>query len=1197
MTTRETLLWLAFLGSVAAISAAPDQTFAVDTSPVPITHAALAPAEGAVATTNPPSLIWRHDATADHYVVEFSPAADFSRDVIRTGPVAMPFYNHNTVLANGTWYWRYFVVRAGGAVSAPGPVRSFQITATSVALPVPSQAELLAALPAHPRIYVRPEQLAAFQARRLGAGREAWANIQAKADALLALSPARPQLQPLPARLPSHRQQVFLVERGTAWVPAGYGRAELRRDAERADLLSLAYLISGEKRYAEGARTWAMLVAPFRLDYHLPTVAERGQHDSVVYAYEKGVLAIAVTYDRLYALLTPDERQALLDHVEYHGEAAFHWIRNVLQIHLAYQDSHGQQCMHALLPTALAIAGESDRANDWLAYIVPQYANRIAWTSEDGGYFEGQSYAFKFSYILEALCALRTAAGIDLFQKPAIRNTGDFWLYCMSLNYWWPHWGDNMPLVNPYGNAGDAYISALLASATGNRPLQWWSETTPADPSTIPFSYLAATGVRPQPPVAVAQARVFPDTGVVAAYDRFYDHGSPRIFFRSSQWGGHSHAQADQNSFVLHAGGEILAADVGYYTYYGDENYQNITSQTIAHNSVLIDGKGQSNDIEGKGAITEFFSSPQYTFFSGDASGAYGPALNRFRRDVVYLRPDVFVIADELRADQAGKWSWLLNTFAAPEIDAAKQEFTVTQRHERLWGRHVFPESLHYSSGNVRKFPLLSRRWTRYGEAFPEPWRMQAVTDKTGETNYLTVMHAYDDRDGRRVQVTDSLRTDSTLGVRISGQGITDDLLLRRTQESMTPLSGWGAQSDGRVFSVRRDETGKITAWMAITAQGVTTDGATLLTARAPVSLAVVHGTAAAAAQIAVAAAQPTEVAVALPGRPQRIRMFPPNRFTTGRDVDFRWNDGVVHFAVPEGESVFWADPVVAPSALPEKLMLTLRGATGDQLVPLETAIAENGDWIGYAAVEPRAPGVYEMTGAVPGAEFLLQDRWDPERTARGRDRMSGLICAGTQVVVRFPPTLNAPDFSGRLTQARSAATINLLRNGDCEAGLPHYPPRGWTVRHGVMGEPATAGTKGFPEWSTEDAASGRACLKFTRPLNVIGEWRAPFNEVARDTLTACAPPVRLIHGGAHVLAWKARGTATHVRLLLSDGHGKIYTRDLEPSPQWRDYRIEADLPAGYTEVKIQYRAGGADDQVVWVDDVFLAPAEARAGN
>src|SRR6187402_1768317 len=99
------LLWLA-LQSVAGA-----QSFTVDTSPPPATHAALGPEDGAISATNPPSLIWRHDATAQSYVVEFSPVRDFSRDVVRVPDVPMPFYNHDRALAVGTWFWRYSVVR------------------------------------------------------------------------------------------------------------------------------------------------------------------------------------------------------------------------------------------------------------------------------------------------------------------------------------------------------------------------------------------------------------------------------------------------------------------------------------------------------------------------------------------------------------------------------------------------------------------------------------------------------------------------------------------------------------------------------------------------------------------------------------------------------------------------------------------------------------------------------------------------------------------------------------------------------------------------------------------------------------------------------------------------------------------------------------------------------------------------------
>jgi hypothetical protein len=175
--------------------------------------------------------------------------------------------------------------------------------------------------------------------------------------------------------------------------------------------------------------------------------------------------------------------------------------------------------------------------------------------------------------------------------------------------------------------------------------------------------------------------------------------------------------------------------------------------------------------------------------------------------------------------------------------------------------------------------------------------------------------------------------------------------------------------------------------------------------------------------------------------------------------------------------------------------------------------------------------------------------------------------------------------------QSRLPEEINLIRNGDCEAGIPHYPPRGWTVRHGAEGEFATEGRQGFPEWTQETAVSGRSSLKFTRPLNRMTDWKKPFAETGRDTLAVAAPPVRLLEGGHYLLKLQAKGTATHARVQLVDSTGVVHPLDLVPSAEWREYRLDTELPPGFTEVKIHFRSGGADDQVLWLDDLFLAPA------
>jgi hypothetical protein len=163
-----TLLCAAF-GVLVAAAAAP--SFEPDTSEQPPGHPPLAPEEGAVAATNPPSMVWRVDHRARTYTLEMSRSRAFDVDVIRVEGIDLPLYNHDAILPSGTWYWRRFVVTEKGERSSPSPMRHFRITDDSLPLPVPATRDLLARMPAHPRIFVTLETLAGFRRLMEGASR------------------------------------------------------------------------------------------------------------------------------------------------------------------------------------------------------------------------------------------------------------------------------------------------------------------------------------------------------------------------------------------------------------------------------------------------------------------------------------------------------------------------------------------------------------------------------------------------------------------------------------------------------------------------------------------------------------------------------------------------------------------------------------------------------------------------------------------------------------------------------------------------------------------------------------------------------------------------------------------------------------------------------------------------------------------
>ncbi|MGD8239881.1 MAG: DUF4962 domain-containing protein, partial [Armatimonadota bacterium] len=882
-------MWLVCAICLACLLCAmpPGLAFEVDTSDQPARHPPLSPVDGAEAITNPPSMIWRLDERAATYTLELCPRHAFDRGVIRVHGIDMPFYNHSATLAEGTWYWRYFVVTPDGERSEPSPVRSFAITAESSPLPVPATRDILARMPAHPHVFVTPDTLAEFRARRDGPSREAWQNLRYGVSGYVDAKPPELKLEPMPADPGKSRQQVFHLKDGKPFVPAGYKIRDLKSDAAKANSLSFAYLISGERRYADGARRWALFVSDFRVDYHLE---DRAQHDTVVYCYEYGLKGMALAFDRLYDLLTPAERAKMIQHIEYHGEAAYRWCRDRLKLHLNYENSHGQQCMHALLTTTLAAIPESERACEWADYLIRQYVNRVAWGSEDGGYTEGQKYSHKVQYILEGLAALRTATGLDVFTKPRWKNTGDFWLYCMSLNYWWNHWGDCYQLLDPdFGSGADTYITSFVGSMTQNRYVSWWSDARVSREAHLPLWYLSGSDLRPKPPVDIPQARLFPQVGQLAAYDRFYDHRGNRIFFRSSPWGGHSHAHCDQNAFVIHAGGEILACDAGYYTHSGDTYHSKWSRATYAHNTILVNGQGQPKSIESKGDVSAFLNSPDYCLFVGAAARAYPGLLNRFDRAILFVRPDVWIVYDELSAPEPSEYTWVLNTFEPAEIDADARAMVVRQRDQRLRIEHLAPDGLAYSQSNERPYPIQTRDWSRYTEAFPQPWHIRVTTpEKRADERILALMHAYDRRTGPRVSSARRIEAGRAVGVRLEdGEGL-EIALFRRANDPGSMLSARDIETDGRAASARVVR-GHVERWVLHGGTALTVGGNELFRSEQPCNAAGSTALSSAAAQVCLQHSSPVSVRIGLPSRPRAILQAPPNSPTEAKRIGFRW--------------------------------------------------------------------------------------------------------------------------------------------------------------------------------------------------------------------------------------------------------------------------------------------------------------------
>ncbi|MHB9134232.1 MAG: heparinase II/III domain-containing protein [Armatimonadota bacterium] len=276
----------------------------------------------------------------------------------------------------------------------------------------------------------------------------------------------------------------------------------------------------------------------------------------------------------------------------------------------------------------------------------------------DGDYAEGISYAdYGGRALILALSVLQRHGGLDLFNESAFslprwaRNQ-----YAGDVAFGVANYNDALMKASP-----SLPVLANLAGRSQNPEMQGYLmeaiELTSANPG-----HLALIGFDPTlaaTPVSLPEEMHFRHNGTViwrTAQDR------SGIFFtiKSGAYGG-AHQHRDRNSIFLSAYGEHLIVDTGDCRYINPPYPE--FANTIAHNCLLIDGKGQvgTNDDPTVGKILENATTDGISTALADASACYEGITSCTRR-VVFLRPDLLVMTDRVVGDCA-ELTWLLQGY------------------------------------------------------------------------------------------------------------------------------------------------------------------------------------------------------------------------------------------------------------------------------------------------------------------------------------------------------------------------------------------------------------------------------------------------------------------------------------------------------------------------------------------------------
>ena len=541
---------------------------------------------------------------------------------------------------------------------------------------------------------------------------------------------------------------------------------------------SFAYLMSQNTAYAARAKQ----IATFAM----------GQGYAGQTPYTNGM---SLFYDWCYAYLTAAERQTFGAAVAASGNAYLaseNWI--------AMNNYHSKASRLADFAYA-GIAIYGDGVNNAAAVTFCNMfhdhtfgaQNTIACIDEiasDGSYFEGDYNMIVLGESFREGCWLwATATNEDAFDLSGnLANMIDYYLYDVFAKNG-PGSGASMSaskqgdskshtigsaavrvvmqsLARKYQDGRGKWLASQIVSAGlgyVNRPDRW---------KLIVYTDTAlATQTPPSPP----PSRRFRDMGTVYMRSGWnLAEGSADIYavFRCEQMNA-GHTNAHQNHFLIARGNDLLAIDSGVYDGGISSHHRNYFERTIAHNTVTVYNPGETTfgslandggqippsdelpvrfgDASGtdyyRGEIVGYRDTDEFTYMKGDATAAYSPSkVQLFTREMVYLKPDIFVVLDRVRATSAGyKKRWLLHSVNEPTITG--DTVMVQEGGSRLFVKSLLPSprTIAKVGGAGHQFDVNGTNYPPSQTATPDmgAWRIEVSPSVNADEHmFLHVLYA-----------------------------------------------------------------------------------------------------------------------------------------------------------------------------------------------------------------------------------------------------------------------------------------------------------------------------------------------------------------------------------------------------------------------------------------------------------------------
>ena len=629
------------------------------------------------------------------------------------------------------------------------PIERFGFWDTYRLQPMPPALEKVRGV--HPRIYLTSQRSAELREAIKTTHAGMWKKLQAQADQAVRRGP--------PA---------YVLDDGHS----GDEQLWQREVGNTLPVLAMGYVLTGDKQYLAAARQWALASCDYK-------TWGRGQIDGMDLATGHQLFGLGLVYDWCYQDLDESAKRQIRKTLAKRTSTMFEAAASgKAWWHRAYLQNHLWVNVSGMAVAGLALFDEVDDGVCWIGLPLEKFRRTMAALGPDGASHEGVGYwEYGVEYMLKFMDLAKTYLDVDLYDGPWWRNTA---LYAQHLSLPRNAWTSGNCIVDladcPRGHwYGPEYLLRGLARRFQDNHAQWLAQQIDeANVAARAASWLNLiwldAALRPQPPDDLPTLHHFPDMGIVAARTGWSGDESLLVFkcgpflghdaldrFAYDPGGGHVHP--DANHFVLFGGGQWLLRDDGYHPKW-----------TGQHNTLLVNGRGQLGEgsewfrgsealaRKSKPKVLRAASTTAIDEITGDATEAYPKelGLKRFVRRLIFVKPDVLIVADEILLDKESS----LELRFHPEQQAERREdvFLVKGKQVVLQIEPLTTEGIEVSGESL---PLPGRHGGKQSSLF-------AVRLRTQQANWHNALALSWSRVGEQPTRV-SLRTEGlrwTFGVR-----------------------------------------------------------------------------------------------------------------------------------------------------------------------------------------------------------------------------------------------------------------------------------------------------------------------------------------------------------------------------------------------------------------------------------------------